>query len=651
MSDQDYPPEISPEEMKSLCWEALEFAGIGIYRYRFDGTVIFMDRGALRLLDLEKKFPDPAGVNGKNIGDLIVYEGPAGLLRREVRERGHIRDFRYPFRTLSGKKRWALHDSYLVADPETGEESIQVVVKDITALKKLEEELEAERELLAVTLRSIGDGVISTDIEARVILLNKEAERLTGWKQPEARGKPLAEIFRIINEQTRQPAADPVERVLAEGRLVGLANHTVLIARDGAQHPIADSAAPIYDPDSRVIGVVLVFRDVENERRAEALSQRAEKLESLGVLAGGIAHDFNNYLTGVMGNISLARMVLEEEGAVDKVPALLDAAERSSRRACGLTDQLLTFAKGGAPVKSAVGLAELIARCTEFSLSGSAVRLDLSLPEDLWPLEADPGQLAQVVDNIVINAKQALAEKGTLKVTAENAVLEKANPLRLPEGRYIRLEFCDDGPGIPVRYQERIFDPYFTTKQRGSGLGLATVHSIVGRHGGAIQVESRLGEGARFTIHWPAAPVPAAGEIPSTPPGKRSVRGKRVLVMDDMEDVGIAARTMLESLGYTAGYVENGEAAVRACRKALRTKKPFDAVILDLTVPGGMGGVETLKALREFWPEVRALASSGYSTDPVMADCAKYHFQGFIRKPYTLADLARAVAAVVGGGK
>ena len=639
---------ISSAEMGRIREEALAFAGIGLYRYRFDGTIVFMDRGALRLLDLEEMFPLPADVTGRQIGELIIYDGPVGMLRSEVRKHGHVRDLRYPFRTLTGKKRWALHDSYLVADPETGEEFIQVIIRDITALRTAEEDLDAERERLAVTLRSIGDGVISTDVDSRIVILNREAERLTGWTQQEAIGQSLTNVFRIINEYTRESVTNPVVKVIAEGHVVGLANHTVLISRDGTERSIADSGAPIFDRESRIVGAVLVFRDVENERLAEEARLRIDKLESLGILAGGIAHDFNNYLTSILGNISLARITLEKDGTPGRVTEMLRDAEESSGRAKGLTDQLLTFAKGGVPVKSVLQLAELIRNCVEFSLSGSPVRVEMNVDDDLWPVEADAGQLGRVLDNLTINAKQAMPGGGTLLVTAKNILLDPINAAQLPPGRYVSVEMTDDGVGIHPKFLNRIFDPYFTTKQKGSGLGLATVFSIVSSHDGAVLVDSTLGKGTSFTVLLPAS----TASFPQTATSLEDMQDVcgRVLVMDDQQSVLRTATRMLKMMGHTVVCVEDGNKAVAACREALGAGEPFDVVILDLTVPGGMGGVETLNALHQFWPDVRAIASSGYSKDAVMANHSSYGFRGALQKPYTISELARCVTTVLTPG-
>lgn len=384
-------------------------------------------------------------------------------------------------------------------------QSLVGIVTDITDLKTVRDSLESEKERLAVTLRSIGDGVISVDTAGRVVLLNKVAEQLCGWSQEEASGRPLAEVFPIVNETTHASIKNPVDEVLATGRIVELANHTVLVSRDGTERIIADSAAPIRDAAGAILGVVLVFRDMTQKKEIEEELFRARKLESLGVLAGGIAHDFNNLLTGILGNISMARMIVAED---HEAYPLLDRAQRASDRARDLTQQLLTFSRGGAPMKKVTSLAHLLIDSATFALRGANVRCSFAIPDELWPVEVDPGQMSQVVNNLVINADQAMPEGGVLTVRAENV------PPAGRHGRRVRIEFIDAGVGIPEKYLSRIFDPYFTTKQQGSGLGLATVYSIIRNHDGEIRVSSQPGTGTVFTVELPASDIVVTTEEP-----------------------------------------------------------------------------------------------------------------------------------------
>lgn len=626
--------------------EALANAGVGVFLFRADGEILFLDRGTLGLFDLEKKFPEPEKAGGARLQDLVEYEFDRELLLEELQRERRLRNRPYPLRTLSGERRWLLHDFSLVEDTATGKEWVQVVAKDFSTLKKAEDDLDAERERLAVTLRSIAEGVIAIDPERKVVFVNRMAEKLTGWKHSQAVGKPLAEVFRPVDETSRQEVANPAVTALDEGRAVTTGAIKILASRNGSEHLITDQAAPIFDPESKVVGAVLLFRDVEEDRKTEQFRQRAAQLESLEILAGGIAHDFNNFLTGIMGNISLARMMLTNGESINRVLDLLNDAEKSAHSVRGLTNQLLTFARQGTPEKHPTDLSSLISRCSKFVLSGSAIRVELLCDDGLWSLTADHGQLAQVIDNIVINAKQAMADSGNLKITAKNHLLRHDNSYGLARGKYVLIRFEDDGPGIPHRFLKQVFDPYFTTKQKGSGLGLATVYSIVNKHQGRVEIDSEPERGTMVSILWPAAEAGANQGEDADLTAARQLRGKRFLIMDDMDSVGRLTLNMLESLDCQAEYVKRGKTALAACRRALQEGRPFDAVILDLTIAGGEGGVATLKEIRKIWPGVRAVASSGYSNDVVMRDHAAYHFQGAIKKPYSVTDLVSCLSEV-----
>jgi PAS domain S-box-containing protein len=637
-------PGISDEEMDRIRRQAMDFSGIGLYRYRLDGTIAFLDKGALRILDLEDRYPDPSVLVGRNLSSLLEYKLPVGFLRKRIFEEKHVRNLQYPFRTLSGKDRWALHDSYLIVDRDTGEEMVQVIVRDVTEIKMAEEALDAERERLAVTLRCIGDGVISTDAQGSIQFLNQKAELLTGWPQDVARGLPLLQVFRMVDERTREPIENPVEKILASGGPVGLADPAILISRDGQERRIADSGAPILDRDQRLVGAVLVFRDITALVEAQREREKIARLESLGLLAGGIAHDFNNILTAILGNISLVRMCAGEGG--DKAPEYLGQAERAVRQARSLTLQLLTFSKGGEPLREPLSLEVLLRDTTNFVLRGSIVEPFFQIAEDLWHVEADPAQLSQVITNIVINAKQAMPDGGKLRISADNVAAGGGSHPVLDSGkRYVRLRFQDEGTGIPARHLSRIFDPYFTTKQEGTGLGLASAFSIVRRHDGHILADSTPGTGTTLTVFL------CASARKQTAPVRAAVRAKsgtgRILVMDDEDSVRNACAAMLENLGYESVCVKNGEEASQVFEASLTSGRKFEGVILDLTIRGGMGGVATIRRLRELDPGVVAIVSSGYSTDVVLSEYASYGFRGFVAQPYTMEQLSDVLSRVL----
>lgn len=516
-----------------------------------------------------------------------------------------------------------------------------------------------ERERLFVTIRSIGDGVITTDLSGRVELMNRVAEHLTGWKAAAARGKPLVDVFSIVAADTQETAENPVRQVLESGKTVGLADHTVLLSQNGARYQIADSAAPIKDADGNTTGVVLVFRDVTREyrmqedlrqseksrRKAEEELRKMEKLRSVGTLAGGIAHDFNNILMVLFGNISIAKSSLSEDHPSRRP---LEEAENSMNRAVGLTKQLLIFAKGGQPVRQNFSLDTLVEDTVRFDLSGSNVMPVFHPADDLWPARADRGQLQQVFSNLTVNARQAMPDGGRLYVTLENATVSNEKPPHLEQGKYIKVTVRDEGIGVEPKYLDRIFDPYFSTKQTGSGLGLATTYSIITKHGGHIGVDSTPGVGTTFTLYLPASeshPLAEAGQPADADaaPGHAA----RVLVMDDEESICDVTSQMLVKSGYSVETAPDGKETLRRYKQAMLSGDPFDLVIMDLTIPGGIGGKEAVRDVLALHPDARVIVSSGYANDPVMANHTAYGFCGIVEKPYTRKKLLAVLQRVL----
>jgi len=373
--------------------------------------------------------------------------------------------------------------------------------------------------------------------------------------------------------------------------------------------------------------------------RNEKELQKLERLESLGILAGGIAHDFNNILTAVVGNLSLAKRHIDPE---NKAFQLLTQMEKSLSRAQCLTQQLLTFAKGGAPIKKLASISELMKDTITFALRGSNVKSEFLMSDTLWPVEIDAGQISQVLHNLAINAKQAMPHGGTIKIYAENVTIEAKDALPLQEGRYLKISLQDEGIGISKENLSHIFDPYFTTRKEGTGLGLAVVFSIIKKHGGYITAESQEGNGSAFHIYLPASEKEFS-EAKGIEKEKLHFSEGRILVMDDQEIVREITGEILIFLGYQAEFSTNGEEAIELYKKARESGKPFDAVILDLTIPGGIGGREVIQELREIDPDVKAIVSSGYSNDPIMSDYRQYGFSEVITKPYSIEEFSKAL--------
>ncbi len=522
------------------------------------------------------------------------------------------------------------------------------MVEDITQQREADALLEAEKERLLVTLRSIGDGVIATDSAGRIHLVNRAAEKLTGWVQYEALGRPLDEVFVLLDTETQQPLGpDVLGSLIRASAFAAFPEETVLQTRDGEIRQIAETATPIRDREGRILGIVITFRDTTQDRRREEEVLRGQKLESLGVLAGGIAHDFNNILTTILGSLSLARLLPACEDR--ELDSLLNAAEQATDRAQHLTQQLLTFAKGGAPRKQITSLEPLVRDAVQLALRGANCAGDIQAAPNLWPTEVDAAQLQQVISNLVLNAVQAMPQGGTLAVRLENSLLDLRHDVPLKPGRYVLITLRDRGRGIPEKDLSRIFDPYFTTKVKGSGMGLTTAYSIIRKHGGHIGVASRLGEGSTFTIYLPTAVSTSAAPGPTADAAAVEPNEHRLLLMDDEPTIRVLAQRILEKAGFAVEVAADGAEAVRLFKAAQARQAPFSAAILDITIPGGMGGRETLAELKKLAPGLKALVSSGYSTDAIMAAPSDFGFAGCVSKPYRapvlLAEIRRVLAA------
>ncbi len=517
--------------------------------------------------------------------------------------------------------------------------------RELNERKSAEHQLTIEREQLHVTLLSIGDAVITTDSQGKVMMVNRVAEILTGWPLKEAKGKPLREIATIFDHRKKEDIMLSLSRVQETGLTENLEENCVLIDRDGRQRLVADSIAPIRGNDDKTVGAVLTFRDVTERTRMLNELQRVQKLNALGLLAGGIAHDFNNLLHGLYGYIDLLKERSTNGGETEEC---FDQIHGFIGRARSLAEQLLTFSKGGAPNRKAGSVASLIRKSAEFALSGSAVACEFRIAEHLWYCEHDEGQIGQVIDNIVINAIQSMPNGGTIMISAENISVDRDQHVLLEEGDYIKISIKDSGVGIPSDILFRIFDPFFTTKKDGHGLGLSVCHSIVKSHGGSIEVDTQEGKGSDFQIFLPASS--ARIEEPAIAAKPTHHGSGSILVMDDEETLRKMMMVMLHTMGYSVVIAQDGAHAIELFSRARASGSAFKAVILDMTIRGGMGGAETIRQIRNLDSTVVAIAISGYTEDQAMSNPSKHGFSRSLKKPFGIRELARLLDEVFPAG-
>ncbi len=512
--------------------------------------------------------------------------------------------------------------------------------------ERFSEELIREKEQLDITLGSIADGVMVADTRGRLLLINRGAQKLLKLElDPKEEEIFLHEIFHIFYEKTRQPE-NILDSVLQHQRTVRLVSEIILLNHQGEEIPVQIVASPVKNRERQIVGVVIVFQNVTRRRQLEQEILNQEKMKILEMLAGGIAHDFNNLLVAILGNLSLAKVKNQQEN----VGAHLERAEKAAKQAEKLTRQLLTFTKGGMPSKKTTSVRELVQETVSFVLRGSNVKVRFAIPEDLWPARVDEVQISQVIQNLVINAQQAMPEGGLIEIVAQNIKINGDTEIPLPPGPYIRLEVKDQGCGIPPENLGHIFDPYFTTKEEGTGLGLAVVLSIIKKHQGYIRVHSSVGKGTTFEIYLPAE-KDEQKSIQSSPVSQeispqRSSKG-RILVLDDEELIRETLSEMLTLLGYEVETASEGLEAIAKYKRALEQGTRFDLVIMDLTIPGGMGGKETVQEILKIDPSAVAVVSSGYSSNDILSGYEAYGFRGVLKKPYRLEELISIIEEIL----
>ncbi len=612
----------------------LQTSPLGIETFKATGETISANDAIARIVGASIE-----QLKQQNIRDIQSWKR-FGLL--EVAERalatGEVQRHEYRMVTTFGKH--VDLDCLFVPFTFSGEQHLMLTVLDITERKKAEEELSYSMSLTNAALESAADGILIVDRKGDIARWNRK----------------FVELWHIPNELCVTHIKDPVlnfvcgqmaqpEEFLA--KVMDLYEHPDTSSQDLLQ--LADGR--IFDRHSyplrmgdEIVGRFWSFRDITDQRKHEKEQLKIEKLESLGVLAGGIAHNFNNILTGIIGNISLAEIFLDPGHKSYK--ALIEA-EKASVRASELAQQLLTFARGGEPIRKITSLQNIVTESMGLVLSGSNVRGIIEIPDSIHAIDADEGQMSQVCHNIVINATHAMPGGGTLTVTARNETIGSNNPMNLHPGPYVCVAFSDEGCGIPDDILKKIFDPYFTTKADGNGLGLASVHSIVSKHNGYIEINSRVGKGTTVTIYLPSIGATYShyqSESVVQAPGLHF--GGPILVMDDEESIRDLSSEMLEYLGYHATTCENGEEAIALYKDSIESGTRFLTVIMDLTIPGKMGGKEAAQQILALDPNACLIVSSGYSNDPIMSEYHSYGFAGAVAKPYNIKEFGQLLSSL-----
>ena len=485
------------------------------------------------------------------------------------------------------------------------------------------------------------EAVLLADAKGRIVFLNAKAEKLLGRTAAESLGQPAWEVFQLVHRSSGQPGESPIDKALTAGDSTALTTEFALDIGAAKPLPVAFSARAVIDANGKPTGVVVVFRNPEEMTLTPEELVRSNRFESLGQLAGGIAHDFNNLLTTILGGVSMAKDAHDSSG--------LENSERACLAAKGLSKQLLTFAKGGTAVRQVVKPADIVADSMRLAAAGSTVKIELKVGPDTSTICVDRAQILQIFQNLIINAIQAMTTgQGGIWITVDNVKLAEGQLAPLPAGTYVAVEVRDNGSGIKPEHLAKIFDAFFTTKKTGTGLGLATVLSIVKRHGGQMIVASEVGVGTAFTVYLPQADRPEEIEARRKPSSNYATRTNRILFMDDDEHICALTKGMLESLEYKCDLAKNGEEAIQLYKRYLNIGRPYDAVIMDLTIVGGMGGEQTFKFLRELHPEVCAIVTSGYDNDDMRLQFLDLGFCDYLTKPYRVKDLGKSLRTVLG---
>ena len=573
---------------------------------------------------------------GRSAIDLIHPDDRDQVIRSiDAMLRSDAGSAQFRYRHKNGSYRWIESTGRNITNEQGTVTGSILGSRDITERKRAEQALRTSEEMTRSVLDSVDEGFIVVDGDYRILTANRAYSTMVAASCDAVVGRHCYEVSHRIDRPCHQAGEDcAVQRAFESGEPC-VANHTHHDA-DGQRLYVETKAFPLRNEAGIITSAIESVTNITEKHLLDQERLKTQKLEAIGTLAGGIAHDFNNLLQGVFGYISLARLQCDNK---EKGIAALMEAEKALHLSVKLTNQLLTFSKGGKPVKKTIDLRPTVANAVNFALSGSRSGCRI-MSDDLWLANADEGQIAQVIQNIVLNADQAMPEGGHITISMRNIEApNKELPQGLSPGKYVEIAIADTGIGIAEHYATRIFDPYFTTKEKGSGLGLATSYSIVRNHNGLITMRSDLGKGTTFFVYLPVTGEECR-ESPAMPvPKAVSGRKGRVLVMDDEQIIRDVAGELIRTLGHDVDFAIHGEEALAKYETAQRSGIPFDVVILDLTIRGGMGGAETMRNLTKLDPAVKAVVSSGYSDDSITANHLDRGFRAFLKKPYNVDEL------------
>jgi len=564
----------------------------------------------------------------KPIRKLIFNE-----IKRIIKNEIPISILEVPAIDKNGTKKWL---RLIIKQLKMAEEvSLIVAVTDITELKKAYNEIKNEKELLQVTLTTIADGVIAVNKNGNIMFINSNAQKLLSIDSSYIKRINLAEIFKLKRDENE--FIYPLKKVLSENIRATLKGTGILVRNDNKDIHIVYSISPIITDSNKITGAVIAFDDITYQKKYEEEIIKKQKLETIGILAGGIAHDFNNFLTAIIGNLSLIKTKLLNPPF--DILKQIENIESVVNRASLLTNQLLTFSKGDILIKDSVDISKIIKEVLIFTLSGSNIKLNISSDENLPLMYIDVGQISQVFQNLTVNAIQAIDKNGVIEVKIKKYKNNGEIPIK--ETDLIEIEFKDNGKGIPQEILSHIFDPFFTTKKGGSGLGLATVDSIIKKHNGFIKVESQVGKGTTFFIYLPV--LKKVEEIEKEQEfdiGKYKNSGEgTILVMDDEEIICEMYKEILGFLGFDTIVTYDGEQALEVYKKNLKQDREIKCIIMDLTVPGGMGGQDAIKEFRKIDKNIIIIVSSGYADGPIMSEYKKYGFNARLKKPFNFKEV------------